>query len=153
MPQLLNEQNQSDEGRNYPPHMPHVNQASGAMLYGPPKPPRTAPGLERTSAVVNSNRNINPERMNERSIDKAEIRTALQNWQKGILLNDHDAAKNAMGYNNPNVWGRSSGDGKPSGIIFFKYFYNSILFQNVNVFCCLCSLWRSSSKHVQKNGA
>lgn len=119
MPQLLNEQSQADEGRNYSPHMPHVNQASGAVLYGPPKPPRTAPGLERANAIVNSNRNLNPERMNERSIDKAEIRTALQNWQKGILLNDHDAAKNAMGYNNPNFYGRSSGDGKPAGNFLF----------------------------------
>ena len=107
MPQLINEQNQDME-RNYPQHLPHMNQASNAVLYGPPKPPRTAPGLER-AGVINSNRNMNP------SLDKAEIRTALQNWQKGVLLNDHDAAKSAMGYSMPtNAWGRSSGDGKPA---------------------------------------
>lgn len=111
MPQLVNEQNQPDmEGRNYQMHLPHMNQASGAVLYGPPKPPRTAQGLERGNVMVNNNRNINAER---RDLDKAEIRTALQNWQKGVLLNDHDAAKNSMGYSNPNVW-RSSGDGKSS---------------------------------------
>lgn len=61
--------------------------------------------------MANANRNMNAKR---RDLDKAEIRTALQNWQKGVLLNDHDVAKSTMGYSNPNVW-RSSGDGKSSG--------------------------------------
>lgn len=42
-------------------------------LYGPPKPPRSAVGLERAG-----------------NLDRAEIRTALQNWQIGIMMNDQD---------------------------------------------------------------
>lgn len=41
---------------------------------GPPKPPRTAAGL----AASNSGGGL----------DKVEIRNALQNWQRGVLMND-----------------------------------------------------------------
>ncbi|KOC67405.1 Suppressor APC domain-containing protein 2 [Habropoda laboriosa] len=44
--------------------------------YGPPKPPRTGAALE--TRTINSDRNF----------DKSEIRTVLQNWQMGLLMND-----------------------------------------------------------------
>lgn len=47
--------------------------------YGPPKPPRTGAALE--ARIVNSDRNF----------DKSEIRTVLQNWQMGLLMNDDKA--------------------------------------------------------------
>jgi len=57
-------------------------------LYGPPKPPRTAVGLERGNGVV----------------DKAEIRSALQTWQMGLMLEEEKRGGRQ----------RSVGDGKPS---------------------------------------
>ncbi|XP_078043129.1 suppressor APC domain-containing protein 2 isoform X1 [Augochlora pura] len=47
--------------------------------YGPPKPPRTGAALE--VRTVNTDRNF----------DKSEIRTVLQNWQMGLLMNDDKA--------------------------------------------------------------
>ncbi|OAD53511.1 Suppressor APC domain-containing protein 2 [Eufriesea mexicana] len=44
--------------------------------YGPPKPPRMGAALE--ARTINSDRNF----------DKSEIRTVLQNWQMGLLMND-----------------------------------------------------------------
>lgn len=44
--------------------------------YGPPKPPRIGAAFEA--------RNVNP----DRNFDKSEIRTVLQNWQMGLLMND-----------------------------------------------------------------
>lgn len=87
----------------------------GPMIYGPPKPPRTAVGLAMTS--VNTDRNANAG-----NIDKAEIRNALQNWQMGLMLNDEVAR--TMGDKRllypvtdarAVVTGRGSGDGKPAG--------------------------------------
>ncbi|XP_012258431.2 suppressor APC domain-containing protein 2 isoform X2 [Athalia rosae] len=47
--------------------------------YGPPKPPRTGAGLEgRVPLAMNFDRNM----------DKSGIRTALQNWQMGLLMGD-----------------------------------------------------------------
>ncbi|XP_011499126.1 PREDICTED: suppressor APC domain-containing protein 2 isoform X2 [Ceratosolen solmsi marchali] len=43
-------------------------------VYGPPKPPRTGAALD--SRVLNA----------DRSFDKSEIRTALQNWQMGLMM-------------------------------------------------------------------
>lgn len=43
---------------------------------GPPKPPRTAAGLAASNNSGNG------------GLDKAEIRNALQNWQRGVLMND-----------------------------------------------------------------
>lgn len=79
--------------------------------YGPPKPPRTAAGLERASLAASA----------ERNVDKAEIRTALQNWQMGLMMGDHQEANKRPVY--PVLvdgrlavrGGRSSGDGKPAG--------------------------------------
>ncbi|XP_053971148.1 suppressor APC domain-containing protein 2 isoform X2 [Hylaeus anthracinus] len=45
-------------------------------VYGPPKPPRTGAALE--ARTINLDRNF----------DKSEIRTVLQNWQMGLLMND-----------------------------------------------------------------
>lgn len=47
--------------------------------YGPPKPPRTGAALE--ARTITSDRNF----------DKSEIRTVLQNWQMGLLMNDDKA--------------------------------------------------------------
>ncbi|XP_054274906.1 suppressor APC domain-containing protein 2 [Macrosteles quadrilineatus] len=57
-----------------------------APLYGPPKPPRTGAGLAPLPAPVK---------------DKAEIRSALHNWQLGLLMGDTR---------------RSVGDGKPAAV-------------------------------------
>lgn len=117
MPQLLGERKENiqpdlNELRNYASDakliMPSMK--PGGVLYGPPKPPRTAAGLERAMLVTSSERNLGT----ERNLDKAEIRTALQNWQMGIMMNDHEVTK-AMGYTGSSQGGRGSGDGKPSG--------------------------------------
>ncbi|XP_017892312.1 suppressor APC domain-containing protein 2 isoform X1 [Ceratina calcarata] len=47
--------------------------------YGPPKPPRMGAALE--GRTINADRNF----------DKSEIRTVLQNWQMGLLMNDDKA--------------------------------------------------------------
>lgn len=48
-------------------------------LYGPPKPPRSAPNLEKPFVAQN--------------LDRAEIRTALQNWQIGLMMNEDKSDK------------------------------------------------------------
>lgn len=118
MPQLLGERKENiqpdvNELRNYAndAKLKMPNMKPGGILYGPPKPPRTAAGLERAMLVTSSERNLGT----ERNLDKAEIRTALQNWQIGIMMNDHEVTK-AMGYPASSQGGRGSGDGKPSGM-------------------------------------
>ncbi|KAK9499777.1 hypothetical protein O3M35_002749 [Rhynocoris fuscipes] len=61
-------------------------------LYGPPKPPRSAVVLERGS------------------VDKSEIRSALQNWQMGMMLEEEKRSAYVSGTGRP----RSIGDGKPA---------------------------------------
>lgn len=78
--------------------------ASGVPLYGPPKPPRTAAGLERP--VIERNP------LQDHLMDRTEIRNALHNWQKGQVLQDQDPNKAFL-------HGRSSGDGKPAGRYIF----------------------------------
>ncbi|CAG2065380.1 unnamed protein product, partial [Timema podura] len=126
MPQLLGErkdnmQAEINELRNYGSDakltVPNIKPVG--ILYGPPKPPRTAAGLERASMALNSERNFGT----ERNMDKAEIRTALQNWQMGLMMNDHDVGKSDKRVGYPAMvdartvvrGGRSSGDGKPAG--------------------------------------
>ncbi|XP_068918198.1 suppressor APC domain-containing protein 2 [Tenebrio molitor] len=85
MPQLL-----SKDGQDKP--VPNVNKPS---LYGPPKPPRTAIGMG--------------------NMDRAEIRTALQNWQMGLMMNDQEnkTEKRPQQYAAGLLrTGRSLGDGK-----------------------------------------
>ncbi|XP_073975283.1 suppressor APC domain-containing protein 2 [Rhodnius prolixus] len=60
-------------------------------LYGPPKPPRSAVVLERGT------------------VDKSEIRSALQNWQMGMMMEEEKRAYSS-GTGRP----RSIGDGKPA---------------------------------------
>lgn len=76
MPQLALERN-SKEVHQLP------QKSTSSSLFGPPKPPRTAAGLERGLQLASG----------ERIIDKAEIRTALQNWQLGVLLNDQSSSR------------------------------------------------------------
>jgi hypothetical protein len=76
MPQLALERNNKDIHQ-----LPQKSTSSS--LFGPPKPPRTAAGLERGLQLASG----------ERTIDKAEIRTALQNWQLGVLLNDQSSSR------------------------------------------------------------
>lgn len=96
------------------------------VLYGPPKPPRTAAGLERamqlavgsgggggSTAGVNTGGGGGVSGGCDRNMDKAEIRTALQNWQMGIMMGDQEEKK--LGYIN-NRGSRSVGDGKPSSM-------------------------------------
>jgi hypothetical protein len=64
MPQLLSKDLGSDQGEMVPPK---------PLLLGPPKPPRLGIGLASTI---------------DKGIDKLEIRTALQNWQMGLLQAD-----------------------------------------------------------------
>lgn len=76
MPQLALERNSKE--------VHQLSQKStSSSLFGPPKPPRTAAGLERGLQLASG----------ERIIDKAEIRTALQNWQLGVLLNDQSSSR------------------------------------------------------------
>ncbi|XP_011336860.1 suppressor APC domain-containing protein 2 isoform X2 [Ooceraea biroi] len=46
-------------------------------VYGPPKPPRTGAALVEGRTMGG-----------ERNFDKSEIRTALQNWQMGLMMSD-----------------------------------------------------------------
>ncbi|KAJ8978527.1 hypothetical protein NQ317_000899 [Molorchus minor] len=72
MPQLLPERKDNNLETVEKP-VPNVNKPT---LYGPPKPPRTAIGIERGASTGN--------------MDRAEIRTALQNWQMGLMMNDQE---------------------------------------------------------------
>lgn len=101
MPQLVQERKENVQPETdihtFEKPVPNINKPT---LYGPPKPPRTALGIERGMPSGN--------------IDRAEIRTALQNWQMGLIMND---AENKGKYNNNNNngllrTGRSMGDGK-----------------------------------------
>lgn len=82
--------------------------AAAVPLYGPPKPPRTAVGLERPTIERNP--------IQDHFVDRQEIRNALYNWQKGQILQEQDLNKAFLR-------GRSSGDGKPAGILcsFIKW--------------------------------
>lgn len=65
-----------------------VQEAKITKAYGPPKPPRTGAGLEGRAPMT----------MNfERNIDKSEIRTALQNWQMGLMMGDEKLAEKRQG--------------------------------------------------------
>lgn len=76
-----------DQDRISPSNMPIVL----PPLYAPPKPPRTA--LVLGNGVTNIN--------HLDRLDKAEIRTALQNWQMGVMMNEDKRA----------LLNRGSGDG------------------------------------------
>ncbi|KAB0796997.1 hypothetical protein PPYR_11058 [Photinus pyralis] len=95
MPQLITERKTKDQEigdiHNFEKPVPNINKP---MLYGPPKPPRSAVGLERGS-----------------NIDRAEIRTALQNWQIGLMMNEQDMKGDKRYVGVPRT-GRSLGDGK-----------------------------------------
>lgn len=79
MPQLLANRKDMNvqqlelmDGRNI--GEPKINK-----VYGPPKPPRTGAALEGRSLGT------------DRNFDKSEIRTALQNWQMGLMMSDEKA--------------------------------------------------------------
>lgn len=85
MPQLLAERKdnvETVETAHFEKPVPNINKPT---LYGPPKPPRT--GLSA-------------------NMDRAEIRTALQNWQMGLLMNDQESKQQFLRQ------GRGLGDGK-----------------------------------------
>lgn len=65
-------------------------------LYGPPKPPRSAIGMERTTSNQPTN------------LDRAEIRTALANWQMGLLTNQDQGGKDVKRVTNGNNQVRKS---------------------------------------------
>ncbi|XP_045464247.1 suppressor APC domain-containing protein 2 [Harmonia axyridis] len=79
---------------NYEKPLPTNNKPT---LYGPPKPPRTAIGIERNPTT---------------NIDRAEIRNALQNWQMGLMMNDDNKTKQQIQYTGLLRPSRSLGDGK-----------------------------------------
>ncbi|XP_030753756.1 suppressor APC domain-containing protein 2 [Sitophilus oryzae] len=103
MPQLKDAL-KNDQNFDKPPVLP----VPKAPLYGPPKPPRTAIGMERTTTNAPGN------------LDRAEIRTALANWQMGLLTNQDQGNKEGkrvsngttQGYQGILRTGRSLGDGK-----------------------------------------
>ncbi|XP_066151217.1 suppressor APC domain-containing protein 2 [Euwallacea fornicatus] len=105
MPQLKDQQ--GDQAFEKPPPLTAQN-LSKLPLYGPPKPPRTAIGVERTTGTSSGN------------LDRAEIRTALVNWQMGLLTTQDQGVKESKGVSNApsqtyNGFLRSSrslGDGK-----------------------------------------
>ncbi|XP_071449890.1 suppressor APC domain-containing protein 2 [Hetaerina americana] len=86
---------------------------------GPPKPPRLSAGLDRGAMIADAR--PPPQPPTERNLDRAEIRTALQKWQIGLMMNGQDSSKNSSegGSSRQNYavdnTGRGSGDGKPSG--------------------------------------
>ncbi|CAH0547903.1 unnamed protein product [Brassicogethes aeneus] len=97
MPQLLPKEAMQSEGvevHAYDKPVPNINKPT---LYGPPKPPRTALGVA-----------------NGGNMDRAEIRTALQNWQMGLLMNDQENKPKAQQYTGLLRTSRSMGDGKAS---------------------------------------
>jgi len=51
--------------------------------------------------------------MQDHVMDRAEIRNALQNWQKSQILHE-------QGNNKAFLKGRSAGDGKPAGKTYFQ---------------------------------
>ncbi|XP_032689679.1 suppressor APC domain-containing protein 2 isoform X2 [Odontomachus brunneus] len=57
----------------------HISEPKIGKVYGPPKPPRTGAGLEGRALAT------------DRNFDKSEIRTALQNWQMGLMMSDEKA--------------------------------------------------------------
>lgn len=95
MPQLLSERKENEPDlHTFDKPVPNINKPT---LYGPPKPPRTALCMERG--------------MSSSNIDRAEIRTALQNWQMGLMMNDQEG-KGKSQYAGLLRTGRSLGDGK-----------------------------------------
>lgn len=86
MPQLLanrkdmNAQLEIMDGRN-------IGESKINKTYGPPKPPRTGAALE--GRMMGS----------ERNFDKSEIRTALQNWQMGLMMNDEKEKRQLLAVN------------------------------------------------------
>lgn len=86
MPQLLanrkdmNAQLEIMDGRN-------IGESKINKTYGPPKPPRTGAALE--GRMMGSDRNF----------DKSEIRTALQNWQMGLMMNDEKEKRQLQAVN------------------------------------------------------
>lgn len=80
------------------PHELGIPLVKSPVLYstGPPKPPRSAAGLERAMQLA----------AEQRGLDKAEIRTALQNWQLGLMMGEEDKRLYRP---------RTTGDGKPAG--------------------------------------
>ncbi|KAG5900478.1 hypothetical protein JTB14_010890 [Gonioctena quinquepunctata] len=106
MPQLLPDRKDANletvDIHAFEKPVPNVNKPT---LYGPPKPPRTAIGLDRGLSSGN--------------MDRAEIRTALQNWQMGLMMNDQENKsgdkRQAQQYAGGLLrTGRSMGDGKAS---------------------------------------
>ncbi|XP_074038141.1 suppressor APC domain-containing protein 2 [Leptinotarsa decemlineata] len=106
MPQLLPDRKDTNletvDIHAFEKPVPNVNKPT---LYGPPKPPRTAIGLERGASTGN--------------MDRAEIRTALQNWQMGLMMNDQESKgtdkRQTQQFSGGLLrTGRSMGDGKAS---------------------------------------
>ncbi|XP_018569784.1 suppressor APC domain-containing protein 2 [Anoplophora glabripennis] len=108
MPQLLPDRKDTNvetvDIHAFEKPVPNVNKPT---LFGPPKPPRAAIGMERGVSTGN--------------MDRAEIRTALQNWQMGLMMNDQEN-KNSEKRQGQQQFaggllrsGRSLGDGKASG--------------------------------------
>ncbi|XP_057652443.1 suppressor APC domain-containing protein 2 [Diorhabda carinulata] len=104
MPQLLPERKERNtetvDKLTFEKPVPNVNKP---MLFGPPKPPRSAIGLERAATAGN--------------LDRAEIRTALQNWQIGVMMSDQEnkngEKRQGQTYNGGLLrTSRSLGDGK-----------------------------------------
>lgn len=106
MPQLK-DAIQNEPAFEKPSVLPVTN-LNKVPLYGPPKPPRTAIGMERTNGNSAGN------------MDRAEIRTALANWQMGLLTHQDQGGKEGKrisnGISQPYTGllrtSRSLGDGK-----------------------------------------
>lgn len=114
MPQLMS--NQKDQnalregGSGVPVEMVDARNCAEpkvAKVYGPPKPPRTGAALEGRTLGT------------DRCFDKSEIRTVLQNWQMGLLMNEEkclnkrQVVPNCRGDSNALIrQSRPLGDGK-----------------------------------------
>ncbi|VEN34389.1 unnamed protein product [Callosobruchus maculatus] len=136
MPQLLPD-SRKDNLESYEKPVSPVNKGfevgnvNKPSLYGPPKPPRSAIGLDRPGLGLDrpgvcldrpplglERPPIGPDR--PMNIDRAEIRTALQNWQMGLQEKTNDKLKAQQQQQQQQFAGpllrtsRSLGDGKPA---------------------------------------
>ncbi|KAL1375018.1 hypothetical protein pipiens_017748 [Culex pipiens pipiens] len=103
MPQLLNPDSDLDMVLESPP----IILPGGT--YGPPKPPRVSLNLERNHQPTTTQN-----ASNTNSMDKAEIRNALQNWQMSLLMNeDKNQTRLARGPADGQI-DLSNGGGSPS---------------------------------------
>lgn len=103
MPQLLGGRKETSNPPNETIETRNVAEMKNLKTYGPPKPPRTGAATEGRALS------------SDRSIDKSEIRTVLQNWQMGLMMGEDKRQASANFQTDPRTLlrpARALGDGK-----------------------------------------